>query len=328
LALTPQQCSRHYFSILFPARQQCWSCTILPSERLKGIDAFVAAADLGSFTAAAKRLNLTVSAISKSVARLEERLNCRLFERTTRSLKLTDAGTAFHAACVGVLGDLADAEAVLAAHGSELVGRIKVDLPVTFGQRRVMPLLLRFVEAHPGLHPHITFTDRPINIIEEGVDVAVRIGTSQILAEGLASRHIGTERVIFCAAPAFLDRCGAPADIEALMRLDGIPYGRSDGSISPWRFAGPGGIELRAAPVRMVMGSAEAQVEAVRAGFGVAQLATWLVAEELAAGELVEVLPGQATEGLPLHVLWPKSRQLIPKVDALLTLLGAEVRID
>lgn len=301
---------------------------MLPSERLKGIDAFVAAADLGSFTAAARRLNFTVSAISKSVARLEERLSCRLFERTTRSLRLTDAGAAFYTTCVRVLGDLADAETVMAAHGAEPVGRIKIDMPVAFGRRRVMPILLRFLEAHPGLRPHLTFTDRKIDIIEEGVDVAVRIGTSQILADGLASRHIGTERIIFCAAPAFLDRHGMPADVEGLMLLPGIPYGRSDGSVSPWKFAGPAGIELRAAPDRMVMGSAEAQVEAVKAGFGAAQLATWLVTDELQSGQLVQVLPGQSTEGLPLHLVWPKIRQLSLKVDAVLAVLSNELRID
>lgn len=328
LELTQTRCSRHFVASFFPFGLQSRNCLILSSERLKGIEAFVAAADLGSFTAAARRLNLTVSAISKSVARLEDRLDCRLFERSTRTLRLTDAGTAFYTVCARVLGELADAEAVLAAHGTEPVGRIKIDLPVAFGRRRVMPILLRFAEAHPGLRPHFTFTDRPVDLIEEGVDVAVRIGTAQPLAEGLAKQYIGTERVIFCAAPAFLDKHGMPGSTEELMCLDGIPYGRSDGSISPWRFAAPGGVEMKAAPARMVLGSAEAQVEAVKAGFGVAQLATWLVAEELAAGELVEVLPDQATDGLQLHLVWPKSRRLSHKVDALLTVLATELRID
>lgn len=301
---------------------------MLPSERLKGIDAFVAAADLGSFTAAAKRLNLTVSAISKSVARLEARLGCRLFERTTRALRLTDAGAAFHTVCAQALGDLAEAETVLAAHGTHPVGRITLDLPVTFGRRRVMPILLPFVAANPGLRPHVTFTDRRVDLIEEGIDVAVRIGMTRDAAEGLASRHIGTERVIFCAAPAFVDRHGAPGDGDALMRLDAIAYGRSDGGVSPWRFAGRGGTELRTASARIVLGSAEAQVEAVRAGFGVAQLATWLVADELAAGTLVELLPDQATDGLPLHLVWRAGRRLSPKVDALLGLLADRLRID
>jgi DNA-binding transcriptional LysR family regulator len=301
---------------------------MLPSERLKGIDAFVTAADLGSFTAASRRLNLTVSAISKSVARLEARLESRLFERTTRMLRLTDAGAAFYTICKRVLGDLAEAEAVLAAHGAEPVGRIRIDLPVTFGRRRVMPHMLRFTEAHPGLRPQISFTDRRVDLIEEGVDVAVRIGTVENWPEGIGRRYLGSERVIFCAAPSFLARFGTPGTVDDLMACDGVLYGRSDGIPSPWRFPGPAGVELRVAPPRMVLGSAETQVEAVKAGLGVAQLATWLVADELAAGELVQLLPHQATDGLPLHLAWPESRRLNPRIDALLTLLSGALRID
>ncbi|WP_188582001.1 LysR family transcriptional regulator [Azorhizobium oxalatiphilum] len=301
---------------------------MLPSERLKGIEAFVAAADLGSFTAAGRRLNLTVSAISKSVGRLEARLSCRLFERTTRALKLTDAGVAFYGTCVRVLGDLADAEAVLASHGTAPAGRIRLDVPVAFGRLRVMPLLLALAERYPALQPQVSFTDRFIDIMEEGVDVAVRISATRTWAEGLARRYMGTETVIFCAAPAYLARHGTPAVADDLLRLDAILYARADGGVSPWRFAGPGGGELKSGPARMVLGSAEAQIGAVKAGFGVAQLATWLIADELASGALVQILPDQATDGLPLHLVWPKSRQLSPKADAVIGFLGEQLRID
>jgi DNA-binding transcriptional LysR family regulator len=301
---------------------------MLPSERLKGIETFVAAADLGGFTAAAERLNLTNSAISKSVARLEARLGCRLFERTTRRLALTDEGTAFYATCVRVLAELAEAEAVLAAHGSEPIGRIKVDVPVAFGRIRVMPLLLRLAERHPALRPHVSFTDRYVDIAEEGIDVAVRIGEPRGQAEGLGQRYIGTERRIFCAAPAYLSRRGTPQDRSELLEADRILYGRSDGTASAWRFDGPDGVEDKATDGRIVLGSAEAQVEAVKSAFGIAQLATWLIQDELARGEVIEVLPQFATSGLPLHLVWPKSRQLSPKVDALLTLLSSDLHID
>lgn len=300
---------------------------MLSSERLKNIDVFVAAADLGSFTAAAKRLNLTVSAVSKSVARLEVRLGSRLFERTTRTLRLTDAGAAFHAVCARVLGELGDAETALAAHGTEPIGRIRMDLPVTFGRRRVLPIVLRFLAAHPGIRPNVSFTDRTVDLVEERIDLAVRIGMPQVLPDGLASRYIGAERIVFCAAPGYLDRYGTPPNIDALLRLDGIPYGRADGSVAPWRFAGPGGVTLRTAPARMVLASAEAQVAAVKAGFGVAQLATWLVDADIASGALVPILPEQATDGLPLHLLWSE-RQRSPGIAALLLLLEEELRID
>ena len=301
---------------------------MIPSERLKGIEAFVCTADAGSFTAAGARLNLTNSAVSKSVARLEARLGSRLFERTTRRLTLTDVGAAFYETCVRVLGDLADAEAVLAAHRSEVVGRLKVDVPIAFGRMQAMPLLLAFAERHPNLRPSITFTDRKIDIVEDGVDVAIRIGASEPWPDNLGHRYLGSERVIVCAAPAYLDRRGTPASADALGEFDCILYGRGDGSTINWRFAREGG-RVEECPVegRIVLGSAEAQVGAVKAGFGIAQLATWLIKDELDRGELVEILPDLATVGLPLHLVWRKSRQLTPKVDAVLVLLTDGLRI-
>lgn len=302
---------------------------MIPSERLKGIEAFVVTAETGSFTAAGQRLNLTNSAISKSVGRLESRLGSRLFERTTRRLTLTDAGAAFYETCVRVLADLADAEAVLAAHRSDVVGRLKVDVPVAFGRMQAMPLLLDFAQRHPALRPRVTFTDRVIDIVEEGVDVAIRIGASESWPDNLGHRYLGRERVIFCAAPAYLARHGTPRSADDLARFDCILYGRADGSTISWRFGdGDTAAEERTMEGRIILGSAEAQVGAVRAGFGIAQLATWLIKDELARGDLVEILPEYATTGLALHLVWPRSRQLSPKVDALIELLTDGLRID
>jgi DNA-binding transcriptional LysR family regulator len=301
---------------------------MIPSERLKGIEAFVMSADSGSFTAAAARLNLTNSAISKSVGRLETRLGSRLFERTTRRLALTDQGAAFYATCVRVLAELQDAEAVLAAHRSEPVGRLRMSVPVAFGHLQVMPLLVAFADHYPNLCPEIAFTDRFVDIIEEGVDIAVRISPSDVWADGLGHRTIGTERLIFCAAPRYLDRVGRPRSTDDLADCDCILYRRSDGSTMSWRFGSEtGAFEHLAMTGRMILGSAEAQVSAVTAGFGVAQLATWLIKDRLQSGALVEILPDRATDGLPLHLVWPRSRQLSPKVDAIIEMLAAGLQI-
>lgn len=302
---------------------------LIPSERLKGIEAFVCAADTGSFTAAGERLGLTNSAVSKGVARLEARLGARLFERTTRSLALTDAGSAFYETCVRVLAELADAEAVLAARALEPVGRLRVDVPVAFGRMRVMPLMLPFIERHPHLRPSITFTDRIVDVVEEGIDVAVRIGASEIWPGTLGHRHLGTERATLCASPGYLARHGAPTSEEALSAHACILYGKADGSAITWRFARAGQpFERRSMDGRIILGSAEAQIGAVKAGCGIAQLATWLIGDELRTGELIEILPELATDGLGLDIVWPKSRQLQPKVNALIALLGDELRID
>lgn len=300
---------------------------MIPSERLKGIEAFVVSADTGSFSAAAERLNLTGSAISKGVARLEARLGSRLFARTTRRLTLTDQGTAFYATCVRVLAELGDAEAVLAAHATEPVGRLKINVPVAFGRIQVMPVLLAFCERHPKLRPDIAFTDRFVDVIEDGVDIAVRIGASDV-GTGLGYRGLGHEHLVFCAAPDYLARRGTPASVDALADHDCILYGRGDGSRVVWRYGYEGGVvEQRTMTGRMTLGSAEAQVEAVKAGLGIAQLATWLVREELRHGTLIEVLPEHATAGLALHLVWPRSRQLNPKVDAFVEALAEGLRI-
>lgn len=302
---------------------------MIPSERLKGIEAFVCTADAGSFTAAAERLNLSASAVGKSVARLEARLNSRLFERSTRRLALTDAGRAFYGTCVRVLAELQDAEAVLAAQRREPSGRLRVDLPATFGRLKALPLLLRFARQHPRLRPHISFTDRFVDLAEEGIDVAVRIGGPDRWAPGLGHRYLGSERMVFCASPDYLARRGEPREASDLLQRDAVAYGRADGEPPAWRMAQDGGpVRLHPVEGAIVLDSAEAQVEAVAAGCGIAQLATWLAADALREGRVVEVLPRLAAEGLPLYLAWPLSRQLLPKVDAVLEMLGGSLRID
>lgn len=301
---------------------------MIPSERLKGLEAFVCTADAGSFTAAAERMNLTNSAVGKAVSRLEARLNTRLFERTTRSLSLTDAGAAFYRTCVRVLDELHVAEQVLAADKMEPFGRLRVDVPATFGRMRVLPLLLAFAELHPGVRPHISFADRFVDLVEEGVDVGVRIGGSDAWPAALGHRFLGTERLIFCAAPSYLTRRGPPESVDDLFTHDAVTYGRADGSANPWLVTrGVGPAERRFVEGRIVVGDGEAQVETVLAGGGVAQLATWLVEEHLASGRLVQLLPDAAIDGLPLHLVWPRSRQLLPKVDGLLSYLGSLLEI-
>lgn len=298
------------------------------SERLKGIDVFVTTVAAGSFTAAADRLNLTGSAVGKSIARLESRLNTRLFERTTRKLQLTDAGIAFHRVCVRVLEDIESAERVLAADATELAGRLRVDVPATFGRRKVMALLMDFSTRHPGIRPHISFTDRFVDVLDEGIDVAVRIGGTDIWPPNLGHRFLGKERLIFCASPAYLERAGVPTSLSELSTHDAITYGRADGIASPWLVSAGGGLTERLeVESRIVVGHGEAQLDAVVAGLGVAQLATWLAEDALRTGALVPILPSQDVDGLPLHIAWPRNKQLLPKIDGLLSHLARHLQI-
>ena len=298
------------------------------AERLKGIDVFVAAVAAGSFTAAADRLALTSSAVGKSVARLEARLGTRLFERTTRRLRLTDAGAAFHGICVRVLDELESAERVLALDAAEPAGRLRVDLPATFGRRMVMPLLAEFAARHPAVRAQVSFTDRFVDVVDEGIDVAVRIGGEDHWPANLGRRFIGHERLIFCASPAYLQREGTPTSLDALCSRGAVAYGRSDGTASPWLIGTDGGpIERRTVEARIVVGHGEAQLDMVLAGLGVAQMATWLAQEHLAAGRLLPILPALGIDGLPLHIVWPLGKQLLPKVDGLVQHLAAHLQI-
>ncbi|MDN2711875.1 LysR family transcriptional regulator [Janthinobacterium sp. SUN118] len=300
------------------------------SEHLKGITPFLATADAGSFTKAAERLHLSSSAVSKSVARLEERLGVMLFERSTRRLKLSDAGRAYYATCKRVLQELADAEDVLAEHATELAGKVRLGVPASYGRLRVMPALLQLCAQYPRLQPSIAFSDRFVDLFEERIDIAVRIGAPSHWPAALGQMHLGDERLIFCAAPAYLARHGRPMSIADLERHDCIAYGRGDGSPMPWLYADEHGgqLEYRVAAPRMTVGDAEARTAAVLAGLGVAQLATWLVEEHLATGAIVEVLPAFATPGLPLYLAWPLARQLTPKTGALLQELRQRLTIS
>jgi len=297
------------------------------SERLKGIDVFVCVVEVGSFTAAGERLNLTNSAVGKAIARLESRLGVRLLERTTRRLHMTEPGEAFYRTCIRVLGELEEAEQVLSAQTIEPTGRLRIDLPATFGRMKVMPLILDFAERYPGIQPQITFTDRYVDVIEDAIDIAVRIGDVQSLQSSVGRRHLGSERRIFCCSPKYLEKHGEPYTLAALLKLDIIFYGRTNGDASPLILDSSEGASRLQPEARLIVGNAEAQVDSVVRGFGIAQLSTWLIADELKSGALVEILPTLATEGLPLHLLWPRSRQLLPKVDALISHLGASLSV-
>jgi DNA-binding transcriptional LysR family regulator len=294
------------------------------SERLKGIDVFVCVADYGSFTAAAEKMNLTASAISKSIARLEKRLSARLFLRTTRRLSLTEAGVAFYRTCTGVLADLEDAELSLRAEQSEPRGRVRIDLPSVFGRVRVLPMLLPLLQAFPSLVPHISFSDGLVDPFKEGVDVVVRIGGADVWPETVEQRVLAREWHTLCASPAYLANHGVPTSEQALEQHQCIAYGWVDGRISPWDFAcDPGSSRRWQMAPHLVIGNGDGLMQAALAGCGIVQLPSWMVRPSLEEGKLVEVLPQLATEGAAIRLAWVKNRQALPKVNVVLEALAA-----
>lgn len=292
-------------------------------QRLKDIVPFVASVEGGSFAAAAERLHVTGSAISKSVSRLEARLGSTLLERTTRRLKLTDAGQAYYQTCIRIMEELAEAESVLAAQRSIPSGRLRLAVPNTYGRLCVMPRLITFCQHHPEIDISMTFSDRFIDLFDEGIDVAVRIGKTAEMPASLGYRQLGREKMVFCASPAYLAREGRPESVEALLQHRAIVYERVDGSSKPWQFVTEDGYpDWRTVPYHMALGDADAQLQAVLGGLGVAQMPTWLIRDALARGELERVLPHMQPDGLALTLVWPRRKQLLPKVDALLCALS------
>ncbi|RLK56403.1 LysR family transcriptional regulator [Stenotrophomonas rhizophila] len=285
------------------------------ASRLQGISVFVQSVDAGSFTAAAQRLGVTKSAVGKSVSTLERRLGIRLLERTTRRLALTEEGSDFYQSCLKVLAELDEAEARAASRRREVAGTLRISLPVSFGRRWVMPQLLELARSHPKLRLEVGFSDRAVDLLEEGFDMVVRLGDPGN-SSSLSSRNLGHQRLITCASPAYLAERGSPAHLADLAAHDCVTFG-SLGRILPWALLDDTG---RVAEVaingRHIISDGEALRSAVLDGLGIAQLPTWLVADELCSGKLVAILAPQGVEGQPIQALWPATRDLAPKIRA------------
>ncbi|MBC3409692.1 MULTISPECIES: LysR family transcriptional regulator [Pseudomonas] len=294
------------------------------SERLKDIDLFVSVANAGSFNAAAERLNLTASAVSKGIARLERRLQVRLFERTTRRLALTDGGAAYYRTCSRVLGELEDAELALNDEHKTPSGTLRIDLPASFGRLHALPAVLAFAAQHPKVQPHITMSDRFVDLAEQGIDVVVRIGGPDTWQPGIEHHYLGNQRLVFCASPAYLARHGTPRNEQQLHAHGCVLYANTDGSTPPLHFTGSrqGVDQLRAMPGRLAIGDGEGQAMAVVAGLGIAQLPTWLVQRQLDDGSLQQILPECEVQGLPINLAWRRNRGHLPKVSGLVHALG------
>jgi len=280
-------------------------------DRLADILTFVRAAEARSFTLAAERLGLSRSAVGKRVARLEERLGARLLHRTTRSITLSEEGWRFFDRCTSILAELDAAEADATARDATPKGCLRIDLPVSFGRLHVLPVLLRFLEEWPDLEANITFSDRYVDVVEEGLDVAIRIGGAT--DSRLMTRILAQHQRVTCASPTYLARRGTPQTLEDLKRHDCLNFSHS-GRPSEWFFRTDDGPLRLAVDGRMRLDNAEALRDAAVAGEGIGQLATFLIGDQLRSGRLVAVLTPFAAPGEPIRALYPSARHLSPRV--------------
>ncbi|WP_278809888.1 LysR family transcriptional regulator [Obesumbacterium proteus] len=283
------------------------------ADHLGSITAFVSTAQLGSFTAAAEKLGLTKSAVGKSVSRLEDRLGLKLFQRSTRSLSLTPDGERFLTSCQSAIEILEQAEAELTSHTSQPSGQLRVDLPAAFGRQRILPILLDITQRYPELTLTVTFSERFVDLIEEGIDLVIRIGELTD-SSSLVARKLTTQKLVICASPDYLLYNGEPASPDELHLHRCIVGLRRNQPIS-WLLKGDDGqISRFVPPPTHEFGDGDAMLAATLAGSGLSQLPLWLVGKYLASGELREVLPSYSRGEMSISALWPKSRQLLPKI--------------
>lgn len=295
-------------------------------QRLQGIEEFVAAVEAGSFALAAQRLHVTRSAVAKSIARLEARLDTRLFQRTTRSQSLTQEGHCYYERCRRVLAELDAGEALADAARDTARGVVRVSMPAMLGRLKVGPLLIALARQHPGMTLELGFTDRHVDLVEEGIDLALRSGdlpdTTQLVA-----RPVAMQWMLLCAAPAYLAEHGHPADLSALQAggHEAVMYAR-DGRLSAWRFHDAAGRLVEVSlPSRIRCDSAEVLLQAAIGGMGLARLPAWLAAEALGEGALVRVFDEPQPFGFPLHLIRPQSRYLPMKTRVVMDWLAAEL---
>lgn len=293
-------------------------------DRFNGVSIFIQAAEAGSFAVAADRIGLSRSAVGKSIARLEERLGTRLFHRTTRRQSLTEAGQAYYERCRRVLAELEAAEADIDTGRATPVGRLKVTAPVLIGRRFVAPVLLDLVRRHPGLRLEIAFTDRQADLVEDGIDLAVRAAPPPDVA-GLATRRLARMTMALYAAPSYLAARGRPAGPEELPAHDLLVYGR-DGRSLPWHFPEPDGtVRTMVLDGRIRFDDLDALIEATAGGLGIAWLPCWQVTDRLGDGSLELLFADRPRFGSDLHALWPQSRHLPSKTRAAIDALAARM---
>jgi DNA-binding transcriptional LysR family regulator len=285
---------------------------MIPIDSFQGVLTFVMAARSNSFTEAAGRLGISKSAVGKSIARLEERLGVQLFHRSTRRISLTADGDAYFIACSNALEEIGAAESGLGPGAREPSGRLRVDIPVSFGRRVVAPLLFEIADKYPALQLNVTFSDHLVDPIEEGIDLLVRFGELKDTS-GLVARRLARQRWAICAAPSYLSRFGVPDTLEDLNNHHCI-VGHRRGQPLSWRVSEGQETVRYAPPPTHQIGDGEAMILAAVAGIGLCQMPRCLFEDDIKAGRLIEVLGDFEPEPVEVHAVWPKVSHLRPKV--------------
>ena len=286
-------------------------------DRLHLISVFLAVADASSFAGAARKLGLSPPAVTRAINELERALGVRLLTRTTRVVRVTEAGARFVEDCRRIVAELADAEeSARGAHG-EPRGHLSVTAPVLFGALYVMPVLTEYLQVHAGVTATGLFLDRVVNLVEEGVDVAVRI--AELPDSSLQAVRVGQVRRVICASPAYLAKLGTPATPDDLRDHCLISSGAALPS-GEWRLGRDGAARAVRVEPRLVTTTNDAALAAAVGGFGITRLLSYQVAEPVRDGRLAILLRDHEPEPVPVHVVHREGRNASRKVRAFLDL--------
>lgn len=284
-------------------------------DRLEAMSVVLAVVEAGSLSGASRRLKTPLATVSRKVSELESHLRTKLFNRSSRKLVLTDAGSTYVAACKRILADVTEAERAASGEYTAPRGELIVTAPVGLGRLHLIPILTDFFKAYPDIDVSLVLGDRVVSLLEDHVDVALRIG--QLPDSSLIATRVGSVRRVICASPAYLAARGTPRRPEDLAEHDCVTYG---GFLAPdlWSFV-RAKTEI-AIPVhsRLIVGSAEAACDAARAGVGITAAFSYHVAEALAAGTLVTLLDEFQPPALPVNLVYAAGRFLPIKLRAFL----------
>jgi LysR family transcriptional regulator for bpeEF and oprC len=282
-------------------------------DRLQAMQVFTRVVDTNSFTRAAETLDMPRASVTTIIQNLEAFLGTRLMHRTTRRLSLTPDGAAYYERCVRILADVEETEAAFQNGSKKPHGKLRIDMPGSIGRLLVIPSLCEFRQRYPDIDLQLGLTDRPVDLLQEGVDCVIRVGALQ--DSSLVARRIGLFEGVTCAAPAYIQRHGMPKSLEDLEQHRAVNYFSSrTGRVMDWAFLVDGKeieVKMQAA---VSVNDADAYVTCGLEGFGLIQPARYQVLPYLKSGELVEVLPDEKPLPMPISVVYPHSRHLSPKV--------------
>jgi DNA-binding transcriptional LysR family regulator len=287
-------------------------------DRLDAMQAFVAVADLQGFAPAARKLGLSPSGVTRLIAALEDRLGARLLQRTTRKVALTDVGTRYLERVRRILADVEEAESSAEGERTRPSGRLVVSAPIGFGRLHVSPLMSQYLARYPEVTADLRLTDRAVNLVEDGVDLAVRIG--HLPDSTLVARHVGEMRRIVVASDGYLAQRGEPDTPEAIATHDTIQFGAATAA-PEWRFVEEGREVRVLCTPRFTTNSADAAIQYAGQGGGLTRVLAYQAAEAIKARRLRIVLEKFEQPALPIHAVYPTSRLLSAKVRAFIDLI-------